>query len=345
MVPYPKWRALEIYTTLPCHPWQSRMLSIVATQCVCKASLIAHSTLATRRARLWPYWVPVTMLPPCLWQSCRCSQASSVERSGWQDHEQDSSTIGWSSGSSLCFSWRRTCLEEKFACRSHLLYGWSSHRYCHSQDYFGATGVRSWWCQSSNHCSWSIGRLPSCNIMPITLSAWASWMAIACVLAPKCFVTCKQWPQRPEFLEAVRKAIEETTFGVASYYPGTTQVMKEFEQHYPHAERIRPTSTPNEPTTDVLWIANIDNGSYGCKREAFCQVFCETNLDCEPSWVHPNSHPLLQHTSDRYSGGRYYHWSQERTKVQGSHWVEIRQCGYQHAPSHGLFHSSLGLGW
>jgi len=100
---------------------------------------------------------------------------------------------------------------------------------------------------------------------------------------PQVLVTCQQWPQREAFLEVVRHAIAETTFGVASYYPGTAQVLKDFEEKYPQAQRIRPASSPNEPSTDVLWIPDIPNGSYGCQREAFGQVFCETALDCDPS--------------------------------------------------------------
>ena len=53
---------------------------------------------------------------------------------------------------------------------------------------------------------------------------------------PQTIITSKNWPQREEFLIAIRKAIAEDTFGTATYYPGVDKTKSAFLEHQPTAE-------------------------------------------------------------------------------------------------------------
>ena len=53
-------------------------------------------------------------------------------------------------------------------------------------------------------------------------------------------ITSKHWPQREEFLSALRKAIAEDTPAAGTYYPGSDQVVAGFRDAYPAAEILEP---------------------------------------------------------------------------------------------------------
>ena len=95
-------------------------------------------------------------------------------------------------------------------------------------------------------------------------------------------VTCKQWPQRRAFLDAVKRAIRDETPGVTSYYPGSDNVWAEFREHYTEAEVIQPEGGAL-PHSDLLFIEDVDPDSYATQREAFCQVVDEVVLDTAPN--------------------------------------------------------------
>lgn len=95
-------------------------------------------------------------------------------------------------------------------------------------------------------------------------------------------ITCKQWPQRRAFLDAVQTAIRDETPGVTSYYPGSAKVWAEFRQHYPEAKVIQPEGGAL-PHSDLLFIEDVDPNSYATQREAFCQVVDEVVLDTAAS--------------------------------------------------------------
>ena len=95
-------------------------------------------------------------------------------------------------------------------------------------------------------------------------------------------VTCRQWPQRRAFLDAVQTAIREETPGVTSYYPGSDTVWAEFREHYPEAKVIQPEGG-TLPHSDLLFIEDVEQDSYATQREAFCQVVDEVVLDTTPN--------------------------------------------------------------
>ena len=91
-------------------------------------------------------------------------------------------------------------------------------------------------------------------------------------------VTSKNWPQREEFLDAVRKAIVEDTFAVATYYPNVGETKAKFLEHHPEAETLKPENG-RLPNSDVVFIPNVGVDDFAVKNEAFCQVFNEVPLD------------------------------------------------------------------
>ncbi len=95
-------------------------------------------------------------------------------------------------------------------------------------------------------------------------------------------ITCRQWPQRRAFLDAVQTAIRDETPGVTSYYPGSDTVWAEFRAHYPEARVIQPERGAL-PHSDVLFIEDVEQDSYATQREAFCQVVDEVVLDTAPN--------------------------------------------------------------
>ncbi|PZR02078.1 MAG: aldehyde dehydrogenase, partial [Flavobacterium psychrophilum] len=68
---------------------------------------------------------------------------------------------------------------------------------------------------------------------------------------PQTFVTSKNWPQRLQFLAAIRKAATEDTYAVATYYPGTDKTKENFLKNYPNAEILKPENGKH-PKSDFV---------------------------------------------------------------------------------------------
>ncbi|MGV6804439.1 MAG: aldehyde dehydrogenase family protein [Ruegeria sp.] len=95
---------------------------------------------------------------------------------------------------------------------------------------------------------------------------------------PQTIITSKNWPQREQFLAAMRKAIAEDTFGTATYYPGVDRTKAQFLEHQPTAEVLAHKSD-RHPASDVVFIPGISEDDFAVTHEAFCQVFSELPLD------------------------------------------------------------------
>lgn len=93
-------------------------------------------------------------------------------------------------------------------------------------------------------------------------------------------ITSKKWPQRQQFLNAVKKAISEDTYAVGTYYPGVEETKKAFLENQPTAEVLK-VENGKYPTTDVVLIPDIQEDDFAVKNEAFCQIFSEIALDTE----------------------------------------------------------------
>lgn len=91
-------------------------------------------------------------------------------------------------------------------------------------------------------------------------------------------VTSRHWPQREEFLDALRVALKDATPATGSYYPGSDKVVAAFRAAYPDAEVLKPEGG-RYPHSDVLLITGVEPGGYACSHEAFSLVIDEVPLD------------------------------------------------------------------
>lgn len=91
-------------------------------------------------------------------------------------------------------------------------------------------------------------------------------------------VTSKHWPQRDEFLDALRVALEDTTPATGIYYPGSDKVIEGFREAYPGAEVLKPEGG-KQPNTNVMLITGVEPGGYACANEAFSLIIDEVPLD------------------------------------------------------------------
>lgn len=97
---------------------------------------------------------------------------------------------------------------------------------------------------------------------------------------PQTFITSKNWPQRQQLLDAIRKAAGEDTFAVGTYYPHADKVREAFLQNQPQAEILQPENG-KYPKSDFVFIPNIGADDYAVKHEAFCQIMSEIQLNTE----------------------------------------------------------------
>lgn len=97
---------------------------------------------------------------------------------------------------------------------------------------------------------------------------------------PQTIITSKNWPQRQQFLEALRKAIAEDTFGTTTYYPGVEMTRDQFLQNQASAEVLKPEDGAH-PHSDFVFIPGIGEDDFAVHNEAFCQVFSELPMDTE----------------------------------------------------------------
>ncbi len=97
---------------------------------------------------------------------------------------------------------------------------------------------------------------------------------------PQTIITSKNWPQRAQFIAALRKAIAEDTFGTATYYPGVDKTKAQFLENHPTAEVLKPEGGKH-PKSDFVFIPGIGADDFAVHNEAFCQIFSELPLDTE----------------------------------------------------------------
>lgn len=97
---------------------------------------------------------------------------------------------------------------------------------------------------------------------------------------PQTIITSRNWPQRDQFIAALRKAIAEETFGTATYYPGVDQTKARFLENQPSAEVIKPEGGAH-PNSDFVFIPGIGEDDFAIHNEAFCQICSELPLDTE----------------------------------------------------------------
>lgn len=95
---------------------------------------------------------------------------------------------------------------------------------------------------------------------------------------PQTIITSKNWSQRQQFVDALRKAIEVDTFATTTYYPKANNTKDKFLKNQPSAEILKPEHGAN-PFGDFVFIPNIGESDFAVQNEAFCQVFSELPLD------------------------------------------------------------------
>ena len=95
---------------------------------------------------------------------------------------------------------------------------------------------------------------------------------------PQTIVTSQNWPQRREFLDALKVAILEDTPAAGTYYPGSDNVKKSFIEQYPNAEILSPEKGRFK-NGEFVFIEDVGEDSYAVKHEAFCQILNEVALD------------------------------------------------------------------
>lgn len=95
---------------------------------------------------------------------------------------------------------------------------------------------------------------------------------------PQTLITSKHWPQREQFLNALKKAIKVDTPACGTYYPGSKKVWEGFLNAYPEAEVIEPENGKYS-NGKYMVITDVDEDGYAVKNEAFCQIIDEVPLD------------------------------------------------------------------
>lgn len=95
---------------------------------------------------------------------------------------------------------------------------------------------------------------------------------------PQSIITSKRWPQREQFLTALRVAISETTPAAGTYYPGSDKVWEGFAEAYPDAEILQPEQGKYQ-SGKFMFITGVEEDGYAVNNEAFCQIINEIPLD------------------------------------------------------------------
>ena len=95
---------------------------------------------------------------------------------------------------------------------------------------------------------------------------------------PQTIITSKHWPQREQFLDALRLAITEDTFAAGTYYPHVDKTKAQFLENQPSAEILRPEEGKH-PSGEFVLIPGIGEDDFAVTHEAFCQIFSELPLD------------------------------------------------------------------
>jgi hypothetical protein len=91
-------------------------------------------------------------------------------------------------------------------------------------------------------------------------------------------VVDRAWPQRAEFLDAVR-AFLRTTPPDPSYYPGAAERQSRLAADHDMVERLAPPERPFDGQLDRVLIPDVPLDARVVKEEAFCPVLAELALD------------------------------------------------------------------
>jgi acyl-CoA reductase-like NAD-dependent aldehyde dehydrogenase len=96
-------------------------------------------------------------------------------------------------------------------------------------------------------------------------------------VAGKVLVLSKHWPQRDDFLAALKSALAATPARKA-YYPGAQDRYQAFLDRYPQAIALAPRTPDIVPWTLIPDVPPVP-GEYALTTEAFCGVLAEVSLD------------------------------------------------------------------
>jgi len=96
-------------------------------------------------------------------------------------------------------------------------------------------------------------------------------------VAGKVLVLDKHWPQRGEFLSAIKSALAATPARKA-YYPGAQDRYQAFLDRYPQAIALAPRTPDIVPWTLIPDVPPAP-GEYALTTEAFCGVLAEVSLE------------------------------------------------------------------
>jgi len=94
--------------------------------------------------------------------------------------------------------------------------------------------------------------------------------------AAKLIVTARDWPQREEFLQAVREELARLP-GRVAWYPGSEERWQAFREAYPHAEEIGEREDGRLPWLFVPEVP-LRRSELACQREAFSPVLAEASI-------------------------------------------------------------------
>lgn len=95
---------------------------------------------------------------------------------------------------------------------------------------------------------------------------------------PQTIITSKNWSQREQFLNELRKAISEETFACSSHYPGVNKTKEAFIENQATAEILKPENGKHN-NSDFVLIPGISEDDFAVTNEAFCQIYSEIPLD------------------------------------------------------------------
>ncbi|MCH2107461.1 MAG: aldehyde dehydrogenase family protein, partial [Planctomycetes bacterium] len=96
--------------------------------------------------------------------------------------------------------------------------------------------------------------------------------------AAKVLVTASDWPQRDEFLAAVRANLARTPSRLP-YYPGSEDRYERFESCAPTAERLGAPSEGHLPWLIATDLDSQDEEAHAFQNEAWCGVLAETTIE------------------------------------------------------------------
>jgi aldehyde dehydrogenase (NAD(P)+) len=100
--------------------------------------------------------------------------------------------------------------------------------------------------------------------------------------SPKLLITCKNWPQREEFIKCLKESYKtlKTTY---AYYPGATERWQKFRDTYKQGVLFGEGDVANKQLP-WLFIPDVPpkKGELALEMEPWAPVLSETAIDCDP---------------------------------------------------------------